>query len=101
MEDSGEIGRLTRRETMAIEDTKEIVELKSNQDVNKYLKAGWVLISQYIIDVGELGAPSGKPRFILSWQDAQNAPVHPEDTDHVSDLKEQERWQSRIKSKVI
>jgi hypothetical protein len=58
---------------MSLEDTKVTQDLRSTSQLNDFLEKGWVLIIAYVDDVGEIGAPSGRPHFVVSWQ-AQGAP---------------------------
>ena len=58
---------------MPIEDTKLTTEVGSTIELNKYLKAGWLLILSYVKHDGD----SQQPRFVLSWQ-RDEKPVRPE-----------------------
>jgi hypothetical protein len=58
---------------MPIEDTKLTTEVGSTMELNKYLKAGWVLILNYV----KYSSDSQQPRFVLAWQ-KDEAPVRPE-----------------------
>ena len=59
---------------MNLENTKSVVEVAEAAEVNDYLKLGWVLINQYVIDIGELRQPSQRPRYILAWQNSEAPP---------------------------
>ena len=83
--------------SMNIEDTKSIIEVVKPDEVNDYLQLGWVLINQYVIDVGELGQPSQRPRFVLAWQNSDAPAQHPENSTH---LENQRMW-ARFKTKTI
>jgi hypothetical protein len=62
---------------MAIEDTKEIVELHSQKDVNSYLALGWVLIGTNIVNAGEIFAPDNRVTYVVAWQQKDIAPSRP------------------------
>ena len=68
---------------MNIEETKLIVEISSYLETNDYLQLGWILVNQYVIDVGELGQPSQKPRYVLAWQQTEAEPPHPENSSYL------------------
>ncbi len=53
---------------MAIEDTRITEDIRSANEVNEFLKLGWVLIMTYVDDVGEPGVPNGRPHFVVAWQ---------------------------------
>jgi len=75
---------------MNVEDTKSIIEIADATEVNDYLALGWVLINQYNIDVGELGQPSQRPRYVLAWQNSETPAQHPENSTH---LQSQRMWE--------
>jgi hypothetical protein len=56
---------------MNLENTKSVIEVAEAAEVNDYLQLGWVLINQYVIDVGELRQPSqriqGNKVINISW----------------------------------
>jgi hypothetical protein len=58
---------------MPIEDTKLTTEVGSTIELNKYLKAGWILILSYV----KYASDSQQPRFVLSWQ-TDDQPIRPE-----------------------
>jgi hypothetical protein len=58
---------------MSLEDTRVTQDVRSTSQLNGFLEKGWVLIMTYVDDVGEIGAPSGRPHFVVSWQE-QRAP---------------------------
>jgi len=62
---------------MSLEDTKSTQDLRSTSDLNGFLEKGWILIMTYVDDVGEFGAPSGRPHFVVAWQD-QSDPQYPD-----------------------
>jgi len=70
---------------MAIEDTIRLVEVRGGtpgiawdtQNVNDYLELGWRLLTVYVEDRGEPGAPNGRPCYVLGWLDASRDPVYP------------------------
>jgi|SoiMethySBSTD1v2_1073268.scaffolds.fasta_scaffold191886_3 hypothetical protein len=80
---------------MTIENTKIVVELRDNTEVNEYLQLGWVLINQYVIDVGELGQPSQQPRYILAWQNSEAPVEHPENSSYLRHQREMEEWKPK------
>lgn len=80
---------------MNIENTKFVVEVSESREVNNYLQLGWVLINQYVIDVGELGQPSQRPRFVLAWQSQDVEPQHPQDFTYLRNQREAARWESK------
>jgi hypothetical protein len=80
---------------MTIENTKIVVELRDNSEVNEYLRLGWVLINQYVIDVGELGQPSQQPRYILAWQNSEAPAEHPENSSYLRLQREMEEWKPK------
>ena len=80
---------------MTIENTKIVVEVRNTTEVNKYLQLGWVLINQYVIDVGELGQPSQQPRFILAWQNSEAPAEHPEDSSYLRNQRETDEWEAK------
>jgi UPF0288 family protein (methanogenesis marker protein 3) len=61
---------------MALEDTKTTEDIRSTKDLNKFLEKEWVLISTYVVDVGELGAPSAVQHFVVAWQ-KETTPNYP------------------------
>jgi len=66
---------------MPIDNTKCVEDVRgrsADDQVNEYLKLGWVLLNIYTEDLGEPGAPSAVPHYILGWQDANKAPEYPE-----------------------
>lgn len=69
---------------MTLEETKSTQELRSTSELNSFLGLGWVLIMTYVVDVGEIGAPSGRPHFVVAWQD-KSAPQYPDE--HTEDRK--------------
>ena len=83
--------------SMKLEDTKSIIEIAEPDEVNDYLQLGWVLINQYIIDVGELRQPSQRSRFVLAWQNADAPAPHPDNSTY---LQNQRMWE-RMKIKSI
>ncbi|MGI8811139.1 MAG: hypothetical protein ACR2IH_01260 [Pyrinomonadaceae bacterium] len=58
---------------MSIEETKFTCEARSVRELNLYLKAGWVLILNYVKHVSD----TQEPRFVISWAQ-ENEPVMPE-----------------------
>ena len=82
---------------MPIEDTKFIVEVTGGDEVNAYLRIGWSLINQYIIDVGELGQPSQRPRYVLAWQGKESELQHPQNSSYLTMQREADRLRSRIR----
>jgi hypothetical protein len=80
---------------MNIESSKFIVEVAEYREVNNYLQLGWVLINQYVIDVGEPGQPSQRPRFILAWQNHDDEPQHPQDSTYLSNQRDAAKWRSK------
>lgn len=62
---------------MSLEDTKVTRDIRSTSELNDFLEKGWVLIMTYVDDVGEIGAPSGRPHFVVSWQ-GQGTPEYPD-----------------------
>lgn len=83
---------------MNLENTKSVIEVATAAEVNEYLQLGWVLINQYIIDVGELHQPSQRPRYILAWQNAEAPAQHPENSTYLSHQREVARWSAKVKS---
>ena len=66
---------------MSLEDTKRVEDISGRtvgDQVNEYLALGWALLTIYIEDRGELGAPSGHPHYVLGWQIPDQEPVFPE-----------------------
>jgi hypothetical protein len=63
---------------MTLEDTKCTQDLRSTRELNDFLEKGWILIMTYLDDVGEIGAPSGRPHFLVACQE-QSAPQYPDD----------------------
>lgn len=62
----------------------ETVEVESHRNgtdksINKYLKLGWVLIADWIVDYGEPGHRIETAHFLLGWVDHSHSPVHPVD----------------------
>jgi hypothetical protein len=82
---------------MNLENTKSVIEVAKADEVNDYLQLGWVLINQYVIDVGELLQPSQRPRYILAWQNSETPAQHPENSTYVTRQQEMERWRARRK----
>jgi hypothetical protein len=71
---------------MALEETKVTEDIRSTDELNKFLQKGWVLIMTYVDDVGELGAPSGRPHFVVAWQ-SESPPEYPTSFRHPPELK--------------
>lgn len=82
---------------MNLENTKSVTEVAEAAEVNDYLQLGWVLINQYVIDVGELRQPSQRPRYILAWQNSEAPAQHPENSTYVTRQQEMERWKAKRK----
>ena len=82
---------------MNLENTKSVVEVAEAAEVNDYLKLGWALINQYVIDVGELRQPSQRPRYILAWQNSEAPPQHPENSTYLTRQREMEEWEAKRK----
>lgn len=68
----------------------EVIEFdrSDTESVNRYLKAGWTLLSMYIRDFGEPGQPHQTQSYVLGWiapekvpgrgyEDDYGQPVHP------------------------
>lgn len=58
---------------MSIEETKLTIEVDSTNEMNQYLKKGWILILSYAHHNHE----GQEPRFVLSWQ-KESEPEYPE-----------------------
>ncbi len=58
---------------MSIENTKLTIEVGSTQELNQYLRNGWVLILSY----SHHNHDGQEPRFVLGWQKDVD-PVYPE-----------------------
>lgn len=54
---------------MPLEDTKSTQDLRSTSQLNSFIEKGWILIMTYVDDVGEFGAPSGRPHFVVASQE--------------------------------
>lgn len=59
----------------------ETVEVASREGVdaviNPYLKNGWILIADWIVDYGEPGHRLETAHFLLGWVDHTRPAVHP------------------------
>ncbi len=67
---------------MAIEDTTRVAHLTHSnlggiEEVNDFLKLGWVLLQTYCTSVGDPGERDEEPNFVLAWQDRSREPVYP------------------------
>jgi hypothetical protein len=82
---------------MDIENTKSVIEVADASEVNDYLELGWVLMNQYVIDVGEVGQPSQRPRYILGWQNSEVPAQHPEDSTYLRNQRELAEWKRNAK----
>ena len=56
---------------------KDTVELCDFDEIVKYLKLGWMLTGDYIVNVSKDGRPDPAPRHILAWG-KEGAPQYPE-----------------------
>ncbi|MGB4441738.1 MAG: hypothetical protein WBJ62_05885 [Coriobacteriia bacterium] len=56
----------------------EVKEIDSAEDVNRYLAAGWLLLSTHLWDYGDPVARHQKTVYSLGWDRAKGDSVHPE-----------------------
>ena len=67
---------------MSIEDTTRVAVVSHSnmggiEEVNDFLKLGWVLIQTYCTSVGDPGERDEEPQFVLAWQDKSREPIYP------------------------
>jgi mannose/cellobiose epimerase-like protein (N-acyl-D-glucosamine 2-epimerase family) len=59
----------------------ETIEVSSrngvDKNINEYLKLGWILIADWVVDYGEPGHRIETAHFLLGWIDRSCRPVHP------------------------
>ena len=55
--------------------------MRPTRELNDFLEAGWTLIMTYVDDVGELGAPNGKPHLVVARQ-KESEPEYPKSFRH-------------------
>jgi hypothetical protein len=61
----------------SINDVAEVFELRSFQNVNEYLRAGWVLLHNHTFDYGAPDARHQKTVYALGWPKQKGESVHP------------------------
>ncbi len=64
-------------------ETKEIIssprssELGLDKDINEYLKLGWVIIANWVVDYDAPDRRLETIHFLLGWVDHSRKPVYP------------------------
>ena len=64
---------------MDLSSIKQVVTLESDKEVNRYLEAGWTLLSVYTTAYDSIGPGVNNltPHFVLGWADGE--PQYPKE----------------------
>lgn len=89
---------------MNYEDAKSVVEVRKYDEVNEYLKLGWILVNHYTSDDGDPVVRNQIPHYVLIWQ-KDDDPPHPlnsefmkreRDNEYLRNLTEKKRKEGRV-----
>ena len=50
---------------------------RADKVINPYLRLGWILVADWIVDFGEPGHRIETAHFLLGWTDHSRPAVHP------------------------